>query len=199
MSLVRRSIAIVSAMSVLWCCLPSSPRALAQTGGDTSMAAPAAPPISMPGYAAPQGYVPAESVRSQTLQLERQQLLSRRVSLAAPITLMSVGLSLVIVGWGVVYPTASGDYCTNEYGYSERCSDWNGAMLTGALLGITGSVLAVVGTAILPGRIVRRIRRQRELDRIDGELRMLGARASLTPWIGSGSGAPIGLSSTLRF
>lgn len=151
--------------------------------------------VTLPLAAPPAAQAP---LQAQQLLLERQQVLARRVSLVAPITLLSVGLGLVIVGWGVVYPDESSNHCLDDDGSATRCGRNRGA-LAGALIGLSGSVLSVVGAAMLSGRIVRRIRRGRELNRIDSQLRGLGIQASLAPWLGRGAGSPVGLLGTVSF
>lgn len=133
--------------------------------------------------------------RVQLLLRERDEVLSRRVSLATPITLMSVGAALSLVGFSVLSP--SSQVCDEPYG---SCTGNGGLLLASYALGLGGSVLAIVGTAILPSRIVRRARRRRDLSRIDGELFALGKRASLRPsWAVSGGKGIPGWSAAIRF
>ena len=133
--------------------------------------------------------------RVELLLREREEVLSRRVSLVTPITLMTVGAALSLVGFSVLTP--SSQVCDEPYG---SCTGNGGLLLASYALGLSGSVLAIVGTAILPSRIVRRARRRRDLQRIDGELFALGKRASLTPiWaVSAGKGVP-GWSATISF
>jgi hypothetical protein len=166
----------------------------------SALEAPSAPATPLPSATlAPAPFlaspVPGAESRVQLLLRERDEVLSRRVSLVTPITLMTVGAALSLVGFSVLTP--SSQVCDEPYG---SCTGNGGLLLVSYALGISGSVLAIVGTAILPSRIVRRARRRRDLQRIDGELFALGQRASLTPtWaVSAGKGVP-GWSATIRF
>ncbi|MEY4509489.1 MAG: hypothetical protein RLZZ450_1611 [Pseudomonadota bacterium] len=158
------------------------------TSPGTPSETPAPPPFLAPR-------APEAQTRLQLLLRERDEVLSRRVSLATPITLMTVGAVLSIVGFSVLTP--SSEVCDEPYG---SCTRNGGLLLASYALGLSGSVLAIVGTAILPSRIVRRARRRRDLQRIDGELSALGMRVSLAPtWALSGGKGVPGWSAAIRF
>lgn len=111
------------------------------------------------------------------LLYERDQVRSmRRTGLGLPIGFLASGGALVIVGTALF---ASGNSCVD-------CVDGGDLRGTGVDFLTVGAVLTAVGAALLPGRLMRRARRNARLREIDGELRLRGVQAGLS-W---GHGSP---------
>jgi hypothetical protein len=133
---------------------------------------------------------------------ERRPLTSKRVSLGAPLALIVIGASVELLSWGIVFPIATGIHanrCSAELAESEYCAPYSAGQISAILVGAAGAVPLVVGATMLGGKIRRRSQRRRALKSGDGEFKLLGMAASFSPWMPSRSGAPAGLTASLRF
>jgi hypothetical protein len=135
----------------------------------------------------------------QNLRWQRQAMLAQPVSLTLPITLIAVGVGVAVVGAAVAGSLDDCDDYDDDYYYEDTCST-NPGVFAGVFMAVGGVVLASVGTGQLIGRLVRRGRQRRQLQRIDTELNTLGATASLTPWMTrTATSSAGGLTARLRF
>lgn len=143
----------------------------------------------------------ARSAYVQNLRWQREAVLARPVGLAVPITLLSVGLGAAVVGSTLANVLSD----CNDYDPYDPYDDYgscgaNGGVIAGVLVAVGGAVVATVGTSMLIGRLIRRGRQRRELQRIDSQLSAYGATASLAPWMTvTGPSSAGGLTARLRF